>query len=100
MPKKAQFPKPSKRFAGGAWVILWRYSPTPGEYKQYTVSTGLGDEKTDEPVADVILRRFAAALAQNPPEFPKEYAGTSGVCRYLEDRHGKDRAASRELLKS
>lgn len=92
MPKKSEFPKPTKRFISGAWVILWRYSPAPGVYKQYTVSTGLTDKKADEPVAENILRRFAAALTQNPPVFPKEYIGTSGVCRYLEDRLGADSA--------
>ncbi len=92
MPKKPEFPRPSKRFISGAWVILWRYSPAPGKYKQYTVSTGLTEKKADEPVAEVTLRRFAAALAQNPPEFPKEYAGCSGVCRYLDDRFGVDAA--------
>ena len=57
MPKKSQLPKPSKHFVGGAWVILWHYLPAPEEYKQYVTSTGLTDEKTDEPVADVIHRR-------------------------------------------
>ncbi len=87
MPKKSEFPKPSKRFVSGAWVILWRYSPAAGQYKQYTVSTGLTDKKADELTADIILRRFAVALAQTPPEFPSEYAATSGVRRYLEDRN-------------
>ncbi len=94
MPKKSEFPKPTKRFVSGAWVILWRYSPAPGKYKQYTVSTGLTDKKADELAADLTLRRFAVALAQTPPEFPVEYAGTSGVRRYLEERFGVDDAVT------
>lgn len=86
MPKKPKYPKPTKRFLYGAWVILWRYSPFPGEYRQYTVSTGLGSEKKDEPAADIILHRFAVALAEEWPEFPPEYADTSGVRRYMADR--------------
>ncbi len=90
MPKKSESPKPSKRFVSGAWVILWRYSPAAGLYKQYTVSTGMTEKKADELAADILLRRFAVALAQTPPEFPSEYAATSGVRRYLEDRYGAE----------
>jgi len=90
MPKKAKYPKPTKRFAGGAWVVLWRFSPTPGEYRQYTVSTGLTEKKDDELAADIVLRTFAVALAQDRPNFPVEYAGTSGVRRYMADRLGLD----------
>lgn len=88
MPKKTQYPKPTKRFFYGAWVILWRFSPEPGKYFQYTVSTGFNREREDKQAADIVLRRFAAALAQERPEFPPEYAGTAGVQRYLADRHG------------
>ncbi len=93
MPKKTEFPQPTKRFLHGAWVILWRYSPAPNKYKQYTVSTGLTREKEDEQPADIVLRRFAVALAQTSPEFPAEYARTSGVIRYLEDRFGPSQKA-------
>lgn len=88
MPKKPKYPVPSKRFVGGAWVILWRFSPAPGEYRQYTVSTGLNRKKEDELDADIILRQFASALTKNPPDFPVTYSATSGVKRYLADRLG------------
>lgn len=88
MREKSKFPKPAKRFFHGAWIILWRFSPAPGEYKQYTVSTGLGREKEDRQDAELILRKFTAALASEEPEFPTEYAATSGVKRYLDDRLG------------
>ncbi len=88
MPKKPTYPKPTKRFFHGAWVVVWRYSPSPRKYTQYSVSTGLNREKEDEVFAEVILRRFATALAEDMPEFPAEYADAPGVLRYLEDRHG------------
>lgn len=86
MPKKAKYPMPTKRYVNGAWVILWRFSPLPGEYRQYTVSTSLTREKEDDIEADIVLRDFAKALAKDPPEFPLKYAATPGVRRYLSDR--------------
>ncbi|MDR1613339.1 MAG: tyrosine-type recombinase/integrase [Planctomycetota bacterium] len=93
MPKKAKFPKPSKRYVRGAWVILWRFSPAPGQYRQYTVSTRLTRRKDDEVFADVILRQFSLALTQDQdrPVFPAEYSAAPGVLRYLSDRDGSAR---------
>ncbi len=49
MAKQKLFPMPSKRYVSGAWVVLWRYTLSPGNCKQYTVSTGLTNEKRMNP---------------------------------------------------
>jgi hypothetical protein len=102
MPKKAKYPKPAKRFVRGSRVILWRFSPASGQYRQYTVSTGLNRQKEDAVLADVVLRQFALALAQDPPAFPAEYAAAPGVVRYLDDRAGAahDRSHVRKSVPS
>jgi integrase len=81
VPKKSRFPRPEKRFVGGAWNVFWRW-----HYRQYTVSTGLTDRKADEVYADVVLRQFALGLAKEPPEIPADYANRPGAIRYLRDR--------------
>ena len=60
---------------------MWRWN-----YKQYTVATLLSRKKEDEKEADIILRRFAAGLAEDLPKIPSQFISAPGVRRYLADR--------------
>lgn len=89
MRKPSTTPRPGKRFANGSWTIFWRFRPASGDYRQYTVATGLAPENDTKNAAEIILRQFSAALAMDNPIFPSGYENAPAVVRYLIDRYGK-----------
>lgn len=84
MPPHNDYPSPRLRWLYGAWQIIWRWN-----YKQFTVTTEFRRQKEDRKFADILLRQFAAALAEDNPEgmFPERYEDAAGVRRYLDVRN-------------